>query len=146
MIPIYGFGEQVKVNYYTVPCYLRWEKGEQSPTIIHIKNDKEGSFFYLSERKRSFEEVPGTHPVRPDNKIHRRLRRIKCNLSGIIIGRTYRAEGRVEPNGADESGHLVETGRFHVYIVAIFRDLYNKEAWPADIREVLPEDLQIDSY
>lgn len=87
------------------------------------------------------EPVPGAPDV-PEYGEHRRLRRFPAGKTrGVIVGRTWRAEGEYCHGDHEQPPYLIERRRVILYEVAVRSS--NAAMYPSEILMVHPDDIRI---
>ena len=154
------FGDRVHLSHVLRPVYVKWQTTKQvpdpgKPWFPYKEIDVEGHLSVAGPYDDPDLGLPLPDPS-PDpsrkNQVARRLRRFPSEAVGIVVGRTYRAEGDYHAGGggvdyfgeADyEPSYLSESRRIQVYQVAIGESWPDRTAWPAAIVLAIPEDMQV---
>lgn len=158
---MYPFGLKVRVNALVKPVYITWvdEVDVKVPMQRNVGSSNSGYTavqMYQHQKKKlpqqemrqvtpsgykselTGEKVDKSHPVPQDGGRHRRLRRYPCNKLGVVIGYTWKAEGKF---GRDDINFLMENQRHKVYKLALDTSPPTGHAWTADIGFALVEDI-----
>lgn len=126
------FGRHITFSHVIRPVYLtlktkEWvhstDTGMQTTFFtLDVEVDIKPKLAVADSHRDPFAEIgtalPGSEPV-PANGPHRRARRFARPGQGIIIGRTWIAEGRYQAAGFEDMPYLSESGRVPVYQVAL---------------------------
>lgn len=154
---MYPFGMKVRVEAFLIPVYITWvdEVSVRAPASKPVTG-KNISFNYKIVKKPlpqqemrqvdpggykskvKGEALPGSHPVPQDGNKHRRLRRIKTSKIGVVVGWTWRSEGRFHP---DDINFLAENRRQWGHEVALDHYQGTKHAWTTSVVFCLVDDL-----
>jgi len=157
---MYPFGLKVRVKAILRPAYITWvdEIDVRVPaqrTGGHPFSTTKMTFHQLQKQKLPQQEMrqvdPRGHkselegeslsnslPVPMDGKKHRRLLRHEFDKIGVVVGWTWKAEGRFEP---DDINFLVENRRQWGHEVALNYDRGDKGAWTTGVVFCLVDDL-----
>ena len=152
------FSTRVHVAAVVEPRYLTWqtERTVFDPSLrggLRMGREVPVDPPVLTDERNLFQSVgdplPGTTDV-PASGTHRRLRRFGQDVSGVVVGWVWRAEGAyhegyvtfyMEPE--EHGPYLDESGRHRLYQVALDPGEVGKRFAPADVVLVHPDDLQV---
>ena len=143
------FGTRVHVTAVVEPRYLAWQTERtighpyrqsltapvDPPVLIDPRHEDIG------------DPLPGTTDVRATG-LHRRLRRFGRDVSGVVVGWVWRAEGHYHEASyhfEDDQDHayLDESRRHRLYQVAVDPGEVGRRFVPADIVLVHPDNLEV---
>ena len=150
------FSTRVHVVAVVEPRYLTWQTRRLSfnPSLLGtfmIGRDVPVDPPVLTDERNPFQSIgdplPGTTDV-PASGTHRRLRRSGQDVSGVVVGWVWRAEGHYQKTSYhfeedyQDRPYLEESGRHRLYQVALDPGEVGKRFAPADVVLVHPDDLQ----
>ena len=145
------FGTRVDVAAVVEPRYLTWQTARTighpyrqsltapvDPPVLIVEGD---------EYEPTGGPLPYTTAV-PDKGTHRRLRRFGRDVSGVVVGWVWRAEGHYHEasyhfEDDQDRAYLDESGRHRLYQVAVDPGDVGKRFAPAYIVLVHPDDIGV---
>ena len=148
------FGTRVHVTAVVEPRYLTCkpehsvaDHGPRGTFLRHHKVPVDPPVLIDPRHGDIGDPLPHTTDV-PASGLHRRLRRFGRDVSGVVVGWVWRAEGHYQKTSYhfenyQNRPYLEESGRHRLYQVAVDPGEVGKRFAPAYIVLVHPDDLEV---